>query len=53
MRGLDPRIHHLRKKASFRWIAGASPAMTIYGEPGRLFALFARLIVIGFVLNPM
>jgi hypothetical protein len=31
MRGLDPRIHLLRKKILFRrWIAGSSPAMTIY-----------------------
>ncbi|MCK1640740.1 hypothetical protein IVA95_24925 [Bradyrhizobium sp. 157] len=29
MRGLDPRIHLLRKKCFFRrWIAGSSPAMT-------------------------
>jgi hypothetical protein len=29
MRGLDPRIHHLRKMDVFeRWIAGSSPAMT-------------------------
>jgi hypothetical protein len=30
MRGLDPRIHRLRKELSFaeRWIAGSSPAMT-------------------------
>ena len=29
MRGLDPRIHLLRKNGLFeRWIAGSSPAMT-------------------------
>jgi hypothetical protein len=29
MRGLDPRIHPLRKISSFeKWIAGSSPAMT-------------------------
>jgi hypothetical protein len=29
MRGLDPRIHLLRKKVyEDRWIAGSSPAMT-------------------------
>ncbi|WP_156434161.1 hypothetical protein [Bradyrhizobium retamae] len=29
MRGIDPRIHPLRKKCFFRrWIAGSSPAMT-------------------------
>jgi hypothetical protein len=29
MRGLDPRIHHLRKSGFLeRWIAGSSPAMT-------------------------
>jgi hypothetical protein len=35
MRGLDPRIHPLRKKRFFRrWIAGSSPAMTActFGE---------------------
>jgi hypothetical protein len=33
MRGLDPRIHRL-KRASFegRWIAGSSPAMTVKVE---------------------
>jgi hypothetical protein len=29
MRGLDPRIHLLRKNLSKRWIAGSSPAMTV------------------------
>jgi hypothetical protein len=29
MRGLDPRIHPLRKNFFERWIAGSSPAMTI------------------------
>ncbi|MGY3587869.1 hypothetical protein ACVIGB_003081 [Bradyrhizobium sp. USDA 4341] len=29
MRGLDPRIHPLRKGPLSRWIAGSSPAMTI------------------------
>ncbi|MGY3488984.1 hypothetical protein ACVW1C_006867 [Bradyrhizobium sp. USDA 4011] len=29
MRGLDPRIHPLRKGLHSRWIAGSSPAMTI------------------------
>ena len=29
MRGLDPRIHHLRKTLSRRWMAGSSPAMTL------------------------
>jgi hypothetical protein len=28
MRGLDPRIHPLRKNPFERWIAGSSPAMT-------------------------
>jgi hypothetical protein len=29
MRGLDPRIHHLRRISFLeRWIAGSSPAMT-------------------------
>jgi hypothetical protein len=29
MRGLDPRIHPLRKMNAFeKWIAGSSPAMT-------------------------
>jgi hypothetical protein len=32
MRGLDPRIHPLRKMSfGERWIAGSSPAMTIFG----------------------
>jgi hypothetical protein len=31
MRGLDPRIHPLRKKSlHLRWIAGSSPAMTSF-----------------------
>jgi hypothetical protein len=30
MRGLDPRIHPLRKSLFKRWIAGSSPAMTNY-----------------------
>jgi hypothetical protein len=29
MRGLDPRIHLLRKNFFKRWIAGSSPAMTL------------------------
>src|SRR5205807_8103517 len=29
MRGLDPRIHPLRKVLRRRWIAGSSPAMTL------------------------
>ena len=28
MRGLDPRIHPIRKNFFKRWIAGSSPAMT-------------------------
>ena len=28
MRGLDPRIHHLRMSSRRGWIAGSSPAMT-------------------------
>ena len=37
MRGLDPRIH-LLKKSSLRWIAGSSPAMTNRETmPARLF----------------
>ncbi len=30
MRGLDPRIHPLRKSIHLRWIAGSSPAMTSF-----------------------
>ena len=29
MRGLDPRIHLSFKNALARWMAGASPAMTV------------------------
>src|SRR6266516_6677397 len=34
MRGLDPRIHLLRKKSPYEigWIAGSSPAMTTLGR---------------------
>src|SRR5262249_26263660 len=28
MRGLDPRIHHIRKTLAKGWIAGSSPAMS-------------------------
>jgi hypothetical protein len=31
MRGLDPRIHPLRKSLFKGWIAGSSPAMTGMG----------------------
>jgi hypothetical protein len=43
MRGLDPRIHLLRKKFfQRRWIAGSSPAMTAVGK-GRVRArIFCR-----------
>jgi hypothetical protein len=35
MRGLDPRIHPLRKMSFVeRWIAGSSPAMTIFAIGG-------------------
>jgi hypothetical protein len=39
MRGLDPRIH-LTRKSSKRWIAGASPAMTLRFLAGLLTVLF-------------
>src|ERR1700709_1330354 len=39
MRGLDPRIHHFRK----RWIAGSSPAMTAGRTLFLLIALRERI----------
>lgn len=35
MRGFDPRIHAFATKKTLKtWMAGASPAMTKYGEIG-------------------
>src|ERR1700759_5604471 len=43
MRGLDPRIH-LLKESVFRWIAGASPAMTSSPKMTPRPFFFSRLL---------
>jgi hypothetical protein len=54
MRGLAPRIHRLRKTGSFAMDCRVKPGNDAsWREPLPIFARFACLIVIGFILNPV
>ena len=53
MRGLDPRIHLLKRISRSGWIAGSSPAMTATSvRDERSLAPFAGIYKHGFAISP-